>query len=118
MLVGVGDSKRELFQDGVELRGSRRVHRLSSVVFHAVVALFVPVVKKLFFWRTRQPAKFERQRWHALLDETILIAANKAYVVGLFVGLHFHASAFRHRYNIIATRGLAKPLHFQKFQAK
>jgi len=81
----------------VELRGRRRVHRLSSVVFHTVVALLVPVVKKLFFWRTRQPAKFNAKRWHSLLDETVLIAANKAYVVGLFVGLHCHAGALGNR---------------------
>ncbi len=116
MLVCVRDSKRELFQDGVELRGSRRIHRLISVVFHAMVALFVPIVKKSFFGCARQPAKFEGQRWHALFDKTVLIAANEAYVVRLLVGLHRYASVFRNRCDVIAKRGLAESLHFQKFQ--
>ena len=60
--VGICHSQRQLFQYGVELRCCGGVHRLRHIIFHAVVALLVPIVKEFFFRGAGKPAEFEGQR--------------------------------------------------------
>src|SRR5579863_10419018 len=79
-------------EDAVELRGSGQIHRLAGIVGHAMIACAEPILEDLLFGTARNPTEFESQRWHAHLDEAVLIAANKTIGVGFLVGLHLKVS--------------------------
>src|SRR6266581_889851 len=117
-LCRIRHAQRQLFQNRIELRRRRRVHRLIHVIRRAVVPLFIPIVERLLFRRSWQPTKLERQRRYALSNEAVLIAPDKPVVIRLLVRLHLHARRLAHRANVLTQRRFAESLHFQVFQRK
>ncbi len=90
-LRGIAHTLGKFGKQIVELRRGGGIHRLRKIVFHAVITILVPGLKDLFFGSSRQIAELEGERRYALLDETVLIAANKSIFVGFFIRLSPYA---------------------------
>ncbi len=65
--IGVGNTQRQFFEDGVELHGGREVDWLAQVIRRRVVAFCIPGPKDFLFRRAGNVAELECQRRNPFL---------------------------------------------------
>src|SRR5579859_3403056 len=86
--VGVGDSFGQRQDYLVEIHRGFEIDRLMNVIRRRVIALLQPLLGRGLFRRPFFVAHFECQRWHALADEIVLVAADETIALRLLVRLN------------------------------
>src|ERR1700722_10454853 len=77
-------------EECVELRRSGEIDGLIHIVSHGMIPIPIPGAENFLFRAPGNPAEFKRQRGNALLDEAVLVAADKAIRVWIFVSLNLY----------------------------
>src|SRR5580704_4258102 len=112
-ILRIGDLRAQIEQYPVEFRRRRRVHRLIQIVRRRMITVLQPVFRRSLLRRPRLITELERQRRHALTNETVLIAANEQIAVRLLIGLYGNSGLLADLPNIVPQRRFRQALHLQ-----
>src|ERR1700692_4759774 len=83
----IGDLHGQTAHDFLEPGRSLEIHRLIGIIRRGMIAIGEPLLEHLFFRRPGLKPHLHRKRWDSLLDEIVLVAADKKIAKRFGVGL-------------------------------